>query len=131
MARKGRILSGMRPTGPLHLGHLVGALGNWTALQDEYECLYCVVDWHAFLSEYRAHATVTDNIAPMVADWIACGVDPERSTIFVQSDVAEHLELYMLFGAVTDLPRVERVPPFKEQVDELKGKDVYTYGFLG
>ncbi len=131
VAKKGRILSGMRPTGPLHLGHLVGALKNWEALQDEYDCLYCIVDWHAFMSEYRTPRTVTENIAGMVADWIACGVDPERSTVFVQSDVVEHLELFMIFGAVTDLPRVERLPTFKEQVEALKEKDVYTYGFLG
>ncbi len=129
--KKGRILSGMRPTGPLHLGHLVGALKNWVALQDDYECLYCVVDWHAFLSEYKTPGTVTGNIAGMVADWIACGVDPEKSTIFVQSDVVEHLELFLVFAAVTDLPRVERVPTFKEQIEALKEKDVYTYGFLG
>ena len=101
--KKGRIFSGMRPTGPLHLGHLVGALKNWAALQDDYECIFGIVDWHAFMSEYKSPATVTENIAPTVADWIACGIDPERSTIMVQSDVPEHLELFMLFSAVTDL----------------------------
>jgi len=129
--KKGRIFSGMRPTGPLHIGHLVGALRNWVALQDQYDCFYCIVDWHAFLSEYKAPATIRDNILGMAADWIACGIDPERSTVFVQSEVAEHLELAMIFGAMTDLPRVERVPTFKEQVQALQEKDVYTYGFLG
>jgi len=121
----------MRPTGPLHLGHLVGALRNWVALQDDYDCTYCVVDWHAFMSEYRSPATIRESIPGMVADWIACGIDPERSTVFVQSEVAEHVELAMILGAVTDLPRVERVPTFKEQVAALAEKDVNTYGFLG
>ena len=121
----------MRPTGPLHLGHLVGALENWAALQDDYECIYCIVDWHAFLSEYKSPDTIRNNIHGMAADWIACGVDPEKSTIFVQSEVREHLELAMVFGAVTDLPRVERLPTFKEQVAQLTEKDVNTYGFLG
>jgi len=129
--KKGRIFSGMRPTGPLHLGHLVGALRNWAALQDDYDCIYGVVDWHAFMSEYKNPATVTENIAPMVADWIACGIDPERSTVIVQSDIPEHLELFMVFSAVTDLPRVERLPTFKEQVQQLVEKEVNTYAFLG
>lgn len=121
----------MRPTGPLHIGHLVGALKNWVALQDEYECFYCIVDWHAFLSEYKSPQTLTENIRGMAADWLACGIDPNRSVVFVQSEVPEHLELAMIFGAMTDLPRVERVPTFKEQVQALQEKDVYTYGFLG
>jgi tryptophanyl-tRNA synthetase len=121
----------MRPTGPLHLGHLVGALENWVSLQDDYDCIYCVVDWHAFLSEYKSPETIRENIYGMAADWIASGVDPERSSIFVQSEVKEHLELAMVFGAVTDLPRVERLPTFKEQVAQLTDKDVNTYGFLG
>ena len=129
--KKGRIFSGMRPTGPLHLGHLVGALRNWAALQDDYDCIYGIVDWHAFMSEYKSPETVTGNIAPMLADWIACGIDPERSTIMVQSDVPEHLELFMLFSAVTDLPRVERLPTFKEQVQQLVEKEINTYAFLG
>ncbi|MHC5053921.1 MAG: tryptophan--tRNA ligase [Planctomycetota bacterium] len=129
--KKGRIFSGMRPTGPLHLGHLVGALKNWVALQDDYDCIYGIVDWHAFMSEYKSPATVTENIAPTVADWIACGIDPERSTIMVQSDIHEHLELFMLFASVTDLPRVERLPTFKEQVQQLVEKEVNTYAFLG
>ncbi len=128
---KGRIFSGMRPTGPLHLGHLVGALKNWVALQDDYDCIYCVVDYHAFMSDYKTPGVIRESIPGMVADWMACGLDPGRSVIFVQSDVAEHLELAMLLGAVTDIPRVERVPTFKEQVQALQEKDVYTYAFLG
>jgi tryptophanyl-tRNA synthetase len=131
VAKKGRIFSGMRPTGPLHLGHLVGALRNWVALQDDYDCIYCIVDWHAFMSEYKTPDTIRGSLYGMAADWLACGVDPEKSAVFVQSDVPEHLELWMILGAVTDLPRVERVPTFKEQVQALKDKDVYTYSFLG
>ena len=131
MPRKGRIFSGMRPTGPLHLGHLVGALRNWVALQDDYDCIYSIVDWHAFMSEYKAPDTIRNSLLEMAADWLAVGIDPDRSAVFVQSDVPEHLELAMVFGALTDIPRVERVPTFKEQVQALKEKDVYTYGFLG
>lgn len=131
MAKKGRIFSGMRPTGPVHLGHLVGALRNWVPLQDDYDCIYCIVDWHAFMSEYKTPDTIKNSLLETAADWLAVGIDPERSAVFVQSDVPEHLELAMVFGTVTDLPRVERVPTFKEQVQALKEKDVYTYAFLG
>jgi len=130
MARK-RVFSGMRPTGPLHLGHLVGALGNWAALQDEYDCIYCAVDWHALMSEYKTPEAIRENTIDNVADWLACGIDPERSIIFVQSHVSEHVELALALACVTPLPWVERVPTFKEQLKELKEKDVYTYAFLG
>jgi len=131
MSKKGRIFSGMRPTGPLHLGHLVGALENWVKFQDEYDCVYCVVDWHALMSEYKNPAGLKDNIRGMVADWLACGLDPQKSLIFVQSEVPEHLELMLAFSIVTPLPWVERVPTFKEQVEALQEKEVYTYAFLG
>ncbi len=128
---KGRILSGMRPTGEMHLGHLVGALSNWAQMQDEYECFYCIVDWHALMSEYKDSKPIAGYVRSNLADWIACGIDPEKSVIFVQSHVHEHLELFLVLSCVADLPRVERVPTFREQVEALKEKDVYTYAFLG
>ena len=131
MASKGRIFSGMRPTGPLHLGHLVGALENWVKFQNEYDCVYCVVDWHALMSEYKTPAGLKENIRGMVADWLACGIDPQKDIVFVQSEVPEHVELFLAFSLVTPIPWVERVPTFKEQVEALQEKDVYTYAFLG
>ena len=130
MAKK-RILSGMRPTGPLHIGHLVGALANWRALQDEFECYYMVADWHALMSEYASPADIPKNAIDNVADWLACGLDPERSVIFVQSDVPEHTELFMVLSCITPLPWLERVPTYKEQMQQIKGKDLTTYAFLG
>ena len=126
-----RILSGMRPTGPMHLGHLVGALRNWSDLQSEYKCFYMVADWHALMSEYENPAPMHDYIRQMVADWIACGIDPEKSTIFIQSQVPEHLELAMILGCLTPLPWLERCPTYKEQLRETKKRDLTTYGFLG
>jgi tryptophanyl-tRNA synthetase len=121
----------MRPTGPLHLGHLVGALQNWAALQDEYECYYVVVDWHALMSEYADTSGIARWSREMVADWIACGLDPQRSTLFVQSQVPEHAELHLIFSCVTPLGWLERCPTYKEQKKEIKGKDLETYAFLG
>ncbi len=129
--KKGRILSGMRPTGPLHLGHYVGALKNWAALQDDYECYYMVADWHALMSEYADTSNIRKWTREMVADWIACGLDPERSVIFVQSQVPEHSELHLVFSCVTPLGWLERCPTYKEQKKEIKGKDLETYAFLG
>ena len=100
---KKRILSGMRPTGKLHLGHLVGALSNWTELQQEYECYFMVADWHSLMSEYMNPKTIIENSLDNVIDWISCGIDYEKSTIFLQSDVSEHLELNMLFSCITPL----------------------------
>jgi len=121
----------MRPTGRLHLGHLVGALRNWVPLQDQYDCSYFVADWHALTSEYGA----TDDIAAYaysnVADWIAAGLDPEKCTIFVQSLVPEHAELHLLLSMIIPVPWLERVPTYKEQRDQLAEKDLSTYGFLG
>ncbi len=125
-----RVFSGMRPTGALHIGHLFGALGNWVALQDEFECIYCVVDLHALTTAYENVGQVHQHGIEMVADWIACGVDPERSIIFRQSDVAEHSELALLLGMITPLPWLERVPTYKGQIAEL-GEGIDTYGFLG
>jgi tryptophanyl-tRNA synthetase len=121
----------MRPTGKLHLGHLVGALKNWAALQERYDCFYFVADWHALTSDYADTSTITANAFDNVADWIAAGVDPERSTIFVQSLVPEHAELYLLLQMVVPIPWLERVPTYKEQQDQLAEKDLSTLGFLG
>lgn len=128
---KQRILSGMRPTGPLHLGHWVGALHNWVKLQEEYDCFFMVADWHALMSEYENPARIGEWSRRMVQDWIAAGVDPDRSVLFRQSDVPEHLELYMVFSILAPLGWVERVPTYKEQLREVTGRDLTTYGFLG
>jgi tryptophanyl-tRNA synthetase len=121
----------MRPTGRLHLGHLVGALRNWAALQDKYECYYFVADWHALTSEYANTEPITGYALDNVADWIAAGVDPGRSTIFVQSLVPEHAELCLLLSMVVPIPWLERVPTYKEQQEQLTEKDLSTLGFLG
>jgi tryptophanyl-tRNA synthetase len=121
----------MRPTGKLHLGHLMGALNNWTALQQQYECFYFVADWHALTSEYASTGAITGYALDNIADWIAAGVDPERSTIFVQSLVPEHAELFLLLSMVVPIPWLERVPTYKEQQEQLTEKDLSTLGFLG
>ena len=128
---KPRVVSGMRPTGRLHLGHLVGALRNWVALQDTHDCFYFVADWHALTSHYAETEPLTGFALDNVADWIAAGVDPERSTLFVQSLVPEHAELYLLLSMVVPIPWLERVPTYKEQQDELAERDLSTLGFLG
>jgi tryptophanyl-tRNA synthetase len=131
MAGKSRVVSGMRPTGKLHLGHLVGALNNWAELQEKYDCFYFVADWHALTSGYADTSAVVANSYDMVADWIAGGVDPEKSTIFVQSLVPEHAELFLLLSMVIPIPWLERVPTYKEQQEQLAEKDLSTLGFLG
>lgn len=128
---KKRILSGMRPTGPLHIGHLVGALDNWVKLQDEYECFFMVANWHALMSEYANPGTIKENLIDNVIDWLACGISPKKSTIFIQSQVKEHLELYMVFSVITPLGWLERCPTYKEQLREVTNRDLNTYGFLG
>jgi tryptophanyl-tRNA synthetase len=120
----------MRPTGKLHLGHLVGALTNWAGLQERYDCYYFVADWHALTSEYADTGPLAANALDNVADWIAAGVDPERSTIFVQSLVPEHAELSLLLSMVVPIPWLERVPTYKEQQEQLTDKDLSTLGFL-
>ncbi|MFA5146403.1 MAG: tryptophan--tRNA ligase [Candidatus Omnitrophota bacterium] len=126
-----RILSGMRPTGKLHIGHLVGALTNWAKLQDSYKCFYMIADWHALMSEYENPKGMSENSFEVARDFIAAGLDPERSVIFIQSHVPEHLELAMVFSDITPLSWVERCPTYKEQLRELKGRELTTYGFLG
>ncbi|MDD5424233.1 MAG: tryptophan--tRNA ligase [Candidatus Omnitrophica bacterium] len=128
---KKRVLSGMRPTGKLHLGHLAGALKNWAEMQDKYDCFYMVADYHALMSEYADPSAMKENIIDNTADFLACGLDPERSVIFVQSDVPEHLELNMILSAITPLSWLERCPTYKEQLREVEGRDLTTYGFLG
>ena len=129
-ARK-RVVSGMRPTGQLHLGQLVGALGNWVPLQDTYDCFYFVADWHALTSDYANTGQLTTYAYEMVADWIAAGLDPERSTLFVQSLVPEHAELYLLLSMVVPVPWLERVPTYKEIAEQLTDRDLSSIGFLG
>jgi len=126
-----RILSGMRPTGPLHLGHLTGALDNWRVLQDTYDCFFVVVDWHALTTDYANPGDVKQNILEVTIDWLAAGLDPKRSALFIQSLVPEHAELHLLLSMVTPLSWLERVPSYKEQQQQMQEKDLSTYGFLG
>jgi len=128
---KKRILSGMRPTGKLHLGHLVGALDNWMKLQEEYECFFMVADWHALMSEYEFTAHLSDTVIDNVIDWLSVGIDPKKSTLFIQSEVTAHLDLYMIFSCLTPLGWLERCPTYKEQMREIKTRNLNTYGFLG
>ncbi|MFP5289085.1 MAG: tryptophan--tRNA ligase [Thermoanaerobaculia bacterium] len=125
------VLSGMRSTGKIHLGNYFGALKNWVDLQDRYRCFYMVADWHALTSDYADPSQVSANGLEMVADWIAAGLDPERSVIFVQSMVPEHAELHLLLSMITPLGWLERVPTYKEQIQQIENKDLSTYGFLG
>jgi tryptophanyl-tRNA synthetase len=121
----------MRPTGKLHLGHLLGALNNWVALQEKYDCFYFVADWHALTSDYADTSELTANAIDNAADWIAAGLDPEQSTFFVQSLVPEHAELHLLLSMIIPIPWLERVPTYKEQQEQVTDKDLSTYGFLG
>jgi len=126
-----RVLSGMRPTGKLHLGNYVGALQNWVGMQDEYQCFFCVVDWHALTTDYADTSKVKENSLEVVFDWLAAGLDPEKSAIFMQSHVPAHAELHLLLSMITPLGWLERVPTYKEQRENIKDKDLGTYGFLG
>lgn len=128
---KARILSGMRPTGKLHLGHYHGVLKNWVELQHEHECFFFVADWHALTTHYEAPDTMGEHVWDMVIDWLAAGVDPDKAACFVQSCVHEHAELHLLLSMITPLGWLERVPSFKDQQAKLKDKDLSTYGFLG
>jgi tryptophanyl-tRNA synthetase len=128
---KPRVLSGMRPTGALHLGHYHGALKNWVRLQADHECHYFVADWHALTTHYADHADLERNVYDMVVDWLAAGIDPDRATLFIQSRLPEHAELFTLLAMGTPLSWLERVPSYKDQMKALAGRDLATYGFLG
>lgn len=130
MAKK-RVLSGIQPSGKLHIGNLVGALQNWVRLQDEYDCYYFIADWHALTSQYADTSLLKDYIQDVLVNCLAAGLDPERSTIFQQSRVLEHAELHVLLSMITPLGWLERVPSFKEKQLEVKDRDLNTYGFLG
>ena len=131
MADRQVVLSGMRSTGHLHLGHYFGTLKNWVALQERHDCYFFAADWHALTSEYADPSRVTENTLSALADWIASGIDPERSTVFVQSLVPEHAELHLVLSMITPLGWLERVPTYKEQLREVESRDLETYGFLG
>jgi tryptophanyl-tRNA synthetase len=128
---RGRVLSGMRPTGKLHLGNYVGALDNWVRMQDEYQCFFMVADWHALTTDYADTSGILENSLDVVLDFLASGLDPEKSVIFIQSHVPAHAELHLLFSMITPLGWLERVPSYKEQQENIKGKDLGMYGFLG
>ena len=128
---KNRVLSGMRPTGRLHLGHYHGVLKNWVRLQHEYDCFFFVADWHALTTHYEDPQIIRDSVTDMVIDWLAAGVNPANAKIFVQSDVPQHAELHLLLSMVTPLGWLERVPSYKDQQEKLRERDLATYGFLG
>lgn len=129
---KKTILSGMRPTGPLHIGHLLGALKNWKKLQDEgYNCFYMIADYHALSTEYASSERIKEYVLEVSLDFLISGLDPEKSTIFIQSEVYQHSELNLVFSMITPIPWLERNPVYKEQLEQIKGKDLHTYGFLG
>ena len=131
MSAKKRILSGMRPTGPLHLGNLHGALANWVDMQDEYDCFFFIADWHALTSNYEDPSDTTGYVEEMMIDWLSAGLDPEKSTLFVQSLVPEHAELFLYLSMITPVPWLERNPTYKDQIVQLDNKDLSTFGFLG
>ena len=130
-ARKPRVLSGMRSTGKLHLGNFVGALDNWVHLQKDYDCFFFIADWHALTTDYADTSKVKENSLEVMLDWLAAGLDPEHSTLFIQSHVPQHAELHLLLSMITPLGWLERVPTYKEQRQNIKDKDLGTYGFLG
>jgi len=126
-----RILSGMRPTGRLHLGNLVGALANWRGLQDDYDCFFMIADYHALMSEYESPAAISANAREVLIDFVSCGLDPERSVIFRQSDVPHHAQLHLILSCYTPIGWLERCPTYKEQMKQLKNKNIHNYAFLG
>jgi tryptophanyl-tRNA synthetase len=131
MVTRPRVLSGMRPTGALHLGHYHGALKNWVRLQDDHDCFFFVADWHALTTHYQEREVIERNVYDMVVDWLAAGVDPNRATLFIQSRIPEHAELFTLLAMGTPLSWLERVPSYKHQITTQPNRDLATYGFLG
>jgi tryptophanyl-tRNA synthetase len=126
-----RVLSGMRPSGKLHLGHYIGVLVNWKKLQEENDCFFFAADWHALTTEYDNTGVIRESIDDMIIDWMAAGIDPEKATLFIQSHVPEHAELHLLLSMITPLSWLERNPTYKEQLREITTRDLHTYGFLG
>jgi tryptophanyl-tRNA synthetase len=126
-----RVLSGMRPTGKLHLGNYMGALYNWVRLQHEYECYFFIADWHALTTDYADSSQIGENTREVALDWLGAGLDPQQCVMFVQSHVKQHAELHLLLSMITPLGWLERVPTYKEQQENLTGRDLTTYGFLG
>ena len=131
MKPKKRILSGMRPTGPLHLGNLLGALSNWVRIQEEYDCFFFIADWHALTSDYENTALIERYRKEIMIDWLSTGLTPEKSTLFVQSEIKEHAELYLILGMITPVSWLERNPTYKEQITQISNKDLSNFGFLG
>jgi tryptophanyl-tRNA synthetase len=131
MTKAKRVLSGMRPTGPLHLGNYHGALANWVRMQDEYDCFFFIADWHALTSDYEDPRAVTGYVRQMMIDWLSAGLTPDKSTLFVQSLVPEHAELFLYLSMITPVPWLERNPTYKDQMVQIQNKDLSTFGFLG
>lgn len=131
MPDKKRILSGMRPTGPLHLGNYLGALANWVDMQDQFDCFFFVADWHALTSDYENTASLETYVRQILIDWLGAGLSPEKCTLFIQSQIPEHAELYLLLCMITPVPWLERNPTYKDQILQLQNKDLSTFGFLG
>ncbi len=131
MAKQERLLSGMRPTGSLHLGHYHGVLKTWLKLQEQYDCYFCIVDWHALTTHYDDATSISMDVFNMAVVFLAVGIDPKKSPIFIQSQVPEHAQLHLLFSMFTPLSWLTRVPTYKDQQEKLKEKDLATYGFLG
>jgi tryptophanyl-tRNA synthetase len=131
MTVKKRILSGMRPTGPLHLGNLHGALANWVNMQEQYDCFFFIADWHALTSDYEDTGHISEYVRNMLIDWLSAGLLPDKSTLFVQSHIMEHAELFLVLSMITPVPWLERNPTYKDQIVQLSNKDLSTFGFLG
>lgn len=131
MTTKRRIVSGMRPTGPLHLGNLHGALANWVEIQDKYDCFFFIADWHAITSDYEDTSSISGYVRSMMIDWLSAGLSHEKSTLFVQSSIMEHAELFLILSMITPVPWLERNPTYKDQIVQLSSKDLSTFGFLG
>jgi tryptophanyl-tRNA synthetase len=131
MTTKKRVLSGMRPTGPLHLGNYHGALANWVEMQDAYDCFFFIADWHALTSDYEDTGQISDYVKSMMIDWLSAGLTPDKCTMFVQSHIKEHAELFLILSMITPVPWLERNPTYKDQIVQLESKDLSTFGFLG